>query len=150
MPPRRHRYDEALRLAPWVERLDNSCLREMVTEALIARKAAVTARGNAAVIASGDKTLERIEFGKDTGDVACRKASVAIRRFDEAYMATRTAGRRGRALAKRYGHSAVMKRYHAADVLAGAYRGRGRGRNTMPGRPTAPRRASGVRLGSRS
>lgn len=105
MPPRKHRYSEAIRLAPWIESLESTCLREMVTEALIARRSAVAANGDAKIIRAGDKTLERIEFGKDTGDVACRKASVAIRRFDEAYMGTRGA-RHGRALRKRYGRTA--------------------------------------------
>jgi hypothetical protein len=102
MPARRHRYDAALRLAPWVEGLESACLREMVTEALIARKAAVEAKGDPKIIASGNATLERIEFGKDTGDVACRKASVAIRRFDEAYMGTRSRAAHGHALKRRY------------------------------------------------
>ena len=76
MPPRRHRYDEAIKLAPWVEEIDNACLRETVTEALVARRSAVAAHGDEKIIAAGDRTLERIEYGRDVGEIACRKAAL--------------------------------------------------------------------------
>lgn len=75
--------------APWVEGIKDTCLQAFVLEALVARRSAVKANGDAALIAAGDKTLEAIEFGRASGDVACRKAAYSIRKFDEAYMGKR-------------------------------------------------------------
>ena len=86
MPPKPHRYDAIHRDFPWVKGLDSVCLQKIVEEALIARTDALRAGGTPGVIRSGTRTLERIEFGKYTGDEACQKATVALRKFDEAYM----------------------------------------------------------------
>jgi hypothetical protein len=86
MPPKPHRYDAIRRDFPWVRELDGSCLRKIVEEALIARDDAMRAGGEPGVIRSGTKTLEQIEMGRYVGDVACQKATVALRKFDEAYM----------------------------------------------------------------
>lgn len=112
MPARKKEYDEAVQVASWIDALDSSCLREVVTEAFVARRMAVRAKGSDKIIASGDSTLEQIQFGKYTGDKACQKATVALRKFDEAYMGTQRPAY-GRALKRRYGHASTI----ASQVL---------------------------------
>jgi hypothetical protein len=58
----------------------------MVVEALLMRVAAVRADGDPGLIASGTAALEGIEYGRYTGDDACQKASVALRKFSRAYV----------------------------------------------------------------
>jgi hypothetical protein len=101
MPARKKEYDAVFTIAPWITNLGNPCLEQMVAEAFLARNSAVKARGDDKIIAAGDATIERIQFGKYTGDVACQKAATALRRYDEAYMGTQR--KYGRALRRRYG-----------------------------------------------
>jgi hypothetical protein len=139
MPAKRHRYDDAIKVAPWVEGLDSDCLRATVTEALLARDTAVRANGDAKIIVSGEKTLEAIEFHRVEGETACKRAATAIRKFDQAYMgAYRKKYGHSRKLGKRYGKavaSSPVVRWETRAVLAGAYRAT-RGHAPGPNRTT--------------
>jgi hypothetical protein len=110
MPARQKRYDDAMQLAPWVNKIDDRCLRDVVLEALIARNAAVRANGDDKTIAAGDATLEQIEYGRVSGRRACRKAATAVRKFDEAYMGAERRSGKGHALRKRYGRAKAKKK----------------------------------------
>jgi hypothetical protein len=87
VPQKPHQYDAVYHEFPWVSELDSQCLREMVVEALLARISAVRADGDPGLIASGTKTIEGIQYGRYSGDDACQKASVALRKFSRAYLA---------------------------------------------------------------
>jgi len=86
MPPPKDAYAFAYREFPWIEDLDSECLRKVVVEALLARESAVHADGDPGLIKSGTKTLEALRYGKYKGDVACQKASTALRKFSRAQM----------------------------------------------------------------
>lgn len=85
MPPRAARIEEALKLAPWVNDLDDMCLYEMVQEALMARASAKKHDGDPRTIAVGDAALLAIESGRVTGSGACKKAAVALRKYNRSY-----------------------------------------------------------------
>jgi hypothetical protein len=76
---------EAMHLAPWVNNIENLCLYEVVLEALTARVSAVRHDGDPKMIAAGDATLEAISSGRVAGDLACRKAAVALRKYTRSY-----------------------------------------------------------------
>lgn len=73
----------------WVRQLENSCLQEEVREAIDARSWAID-RGAEhhpsamKLLRIGDDILAKIEEGRLRGDVACRKAAVAVRKFNTA------------------------------------------------------------------
>lgn len=78
--------DKILKVPDWVKRISDPCLANIVTEALVARNAAVIggAEGHKecrAVLRSADQTLDAVEAGH--GD-ACRKASTALRKYNTA------------------------------------------------------------------
>lgn len=85
MPARAAKIAEALRLAPWVDDLDNGCLHEMVVEALTVRASAVRHKGDPRTIAVGDQALDAIRTGRVQGDRACKKAAVALRKYDRSW-----------------------------------------------------------------
>jgi hypothetical protein len=73
----------------WVSKIDNECLREVVREAIDAKSWAIDRgaekRPSAAkLLRVGDDILARIEDGRLKGDVACRRAAVAARKFNTA------------------------------------------------------------------
>lgn len=73
----------------WVRQIDNACLQEEVREAIDARSWAID-RGaqrhpsGAKLLRIGDDILARIEDGRLDGIAACRKAAVAVRKFNTA------------------------------------------------------------------
>jgi hypothetical protein len=75
----------AIGLAPWVQAIDNACLYEVVVEALTARASAVRHAGKRATIAAADTTLAMVADGRVTGDRACKKAAVALRKYVQSY-----------------------------------------------------------------
>lgn len=86
-------------LPDWVERIDDPCLVETITEALVARRlaerlGAPDQRPCRSVFAAGDKTLDAIADGRVRGQVACRKAAVALRKFNTALECVRPTARR--------------------------------------------------------
>jgi hypothetical protein len=85
MPARAVKIAEALRLAPWVDSLDNRCLYEMVVEALTVRASAIHHKGDPRTIAVGDQALDEIRTGRVRGDRACKKAAVALRKYDRSW-----------------------------------------------------------------
>lgn len=94
---RAHRaaYDDALRLAPWVEALDERhYLQQRIVDALIARRAAIRAGADGRRIDAIDRTLDPVRLGTVSVEVACRAASKAIDRYDAEYThaAMRTMG----------------------------------------------------------
>jgi hypothetical protein len=73
----------------WARRLENPCLQEEVREAINARSWAIDrgARNHpsaAKLLRIGDDILSRIEDGRLRGDEACKKAAVALRKFNTA------------------------------------------------------------------
>ena len=86
----------------WVEQLADPCLWETVREALVARGSAVKAGAERhascrAALRAADQTLDAIADGRVIGQVACRKAAVAIRKYNTAAeCAAPTARRNGR------------------------------------------------------
>lgn len=85
MPARAARVAEAIRSAAWAGELDDACLFEVVLEAVMARASAIRHAGNARAIAAGDAVLEGIKSGRVTGSRACKKAAVAVRKYNRAY-----------------------------------------------------------------
>lgn len=81
--------DKILKIPAWVDALDNGCLRETAVEALIVRDFAVKhgAENHAAckrVLVAADSTLDSVALGRVTGDLACRKAATALRKYNSA------------------------------------------------------------------
>jgi hypothetical protein len=96
--PLRQRY---LQYPEWVENLPDTCLVNAVKEAITTRDSAI--RGGArdhkacrAALGSGEKILDQIEFGRVTGEKACSKAAVAVRKFNTAVECAHPTARRGR------------------------------------------------------
>jgi len=86
MPSRKHRYD-AIRIAvPWVDGLEDRCLREIVIQAFEARRKAIETNGKSRLIAAADHSLEQIEFGRVSDKKAWQLATAALRKFDQAWM----------------------------------------------------------------
>lgn len=85
----------------WVHAIENACLYEEVREAINARSWAID-RGaklhssGAKLLRIGDDILARIEDGRLRDKDACRKAAVAIRKFN-------TAGEHARSTAHAWG-----------------------------------------------
>jgi hypothetical protein len=86
MPSRKHRYDAVRIRSPWVDDLEDKCLRTIVVEAFMSRQRAAETQGDPKLVAAGDKSLEQIEFGRVKGEKAWRMATSALRQFDEAWM----------------------------------------------------------------
>jgi hypothetical protein len=86
MPSRKHRYDAVRIHAPWVDALEDRCLRTIVVEAFMSRQRAAEASGSPKLIAAGDKSLEQVEFGRVHGERAWLVATSALRQFDQAWM----------------------------------------------------------------
>jgi hypothetical protein len=86
MPARRHRYDAIRIREPWIDALDDMCLRTIVIQAFEARRVAVDTKSKPKLVAAGDRSLEQIEFGKVRGEKAWRAATTALRKFDEAWL----------------------------------------------------------------
>jgi hypothetical protein len=86
----------------WVDGLRDRGLRAVVAEALFARAFAIRhgAREHAkgvAALTSADTALDQIADGRVTGDLACRKAAGALRKYNTAAeCAASTAIRRAR------------------------------------------------------
>ena len=86
MPYKRHNYSP---MPSWVNAIDNQCLQEVVREAVDAQSWAID-RGAAnhpsaaKLLRIGDDILLRIEDGRLSGDLACKKAAVALRKFNTA------------------------------------------------------------------
>lgn len=85
MPAKAARIAEAMKLAPWVDELDDLCLYEVVLQALTARVSAMRHNGDARIIAAGDAALDAVSSGRVTGDQACKKAAVALRKYTRSY-----------------------------------------------------------------
>lgn len=99
MPPREHRY-RAIRIRePWIDALEDRCLREIVIQAFESRRVADETRSNPKLVAAGDRAIEQIEFGRLRGKRAWRAATSALRTYDEAWMGIRMppGTRRGKA-----------------------------------------------------
>jgi hypothetical protein len=94
MSSREHRYRAALQRSPWIDALDDRCLREIVIQALESRRVADETNGNKRLIASGDASLEQIEYGRLKGQKAWRAATSALRHFDQAWMGVAVPGTR--------------------------------------------------------
>jgi hypothetical protein len=86
MPSRKHRYDAIRIRSPWVDALEDKCLRTIVVEAFVSRQRAAEVEGSPKLIAAGDRSLEQIEFGRIHGERAWKVATSALRQFDEAWM----------------------------------------------------------------
>lgn len=84
-PARLRTVATAIELAPWVQTIDNSCLYEVVVEALTARASAIRHNGAPGLIRTGDATLAAVADGRVTGDRACKKAAVALRKYVQSY-----------------------------------------------------------------
>jgi hypothetical protein len=86
MPYKRRNYSP---MPAWVNAIDNDCLREVVREAVDAQSWAID-RGaerhpsGRKLLSVGDDILQRIEDGRLKGDAACKKAAVALRKFNTA------------------------------------------------------------------
>ena len=85
MPPRKRK----IPWPAWVNALDDMCLREGVREALTARETALSLGANkkqgcVGAFRSAETTLDQIEFGRVTGQAACKKAAVALRKYTNA------------------------------------------------------------------
>lgn len=99
MPPKR-RFEEAS-FPAWAEAIEDPCLRDVVLEAFVARRAAVLAgadrhRACRAALTSGDATMDQIRYGRYEGKSACRKAATAVRKYDTARECAKpTASRHG-------------------------------------------------------
>lgn len=91
MPSRKHRYDAIRIREPWVDELEDRCLREIVLQAFESRRHVVDTKGDKKLLAIGDQALEQIEFGRVKGEKAWRTATTALRRFDEAWLGFSTA-----------------------------------------------------------
>jgi len=99
MPPRK-RY-RVLNRPPWVEQIDDQCLRDVVTEALIA---ADYAREHGAgkdrvckrILASGDAIIDQLASGKVPRERRCLTASAALRKYTTADQCILPSKRRGR------------------------------------------------------
>ena len=83
----------------WVREIDDPCLSETLREALVARFQAVRAgamarRGTQEALAAGDATMAQIEYGRVRGQIACRKAATALRKYTQALSDAEPAKRR--------------------------------------------------------
>ena len=86
----------------WIREIDDSCLKAVVVEALIARLSAIDngAEDHEAcnsALRSGDATMDSIRFGRVKGEEACKKAATAVRKYNtasECVVPTATAKRR--------------------------------------------------------
>lgn len=81
--------DVVLQPPAWVERLEDSCLQQTVIEALVARWTAIKNgaehhRACKAALVSGKTILENIATGRVTGELACKRAADALRKFTTA------------------------------------------------------------------
>jgi hypothetical protein len=81
-----HRYDAIRIRAPWIDALEDRCLREIVIQAFESRRVADETKSNPKLIGAGDRALEQIEMGRIHGQKAWRAATNALRKFDEAWM----------------------------------------------------------------
>lgn len=86
LPYKRRNYSP---MPAWVIAIDNDCLREVVREAVDAQSWAIDRGAElhpsaAKILRIGDEILGRIESGQLKGDTACRKAAVALRKFNTA------------------------------------------------------------------
>lgn len=85
-----HRPVETLRLPKWVQELvDDRCLYTTVVEALVARQYAIDwgareYKTEAKIFRAADNTLQMIADGRVYGEMACRKAADALRKFNTA------------------------------------------------------------------
>jgi hypothetical protein len=114
VPPKAKSILRVLSEQQWIEAFQTAdpCLFDELVAAYVARGHAALAGAPASAIARGDDALERIKSGRAQGTDAWTKATVAIRRFSEAYgAATGVASggpKRGRALSKRYGYARAV------------------------------------------
>lgn len=93
-------------LPAWVNKLEDTCLAITVMEALFARDSAIKAgaldnEDALEILKSGDATIDQIAYGRYHGQVACKKAADALRKYQQALdklfpMPRRHRGRRPR------------------------------------------------------
>lgn len=88
MPPSLKRYARLSRKHPWIEGLEDVCLRHDVIEALLAREDALELGGSEKEprIRAADQAIESLRLGRVTGLPAWRRASYALRMFTQVYM----------------------------------------------------------------
>ena len=101
MPEKPDHRDAFIAAHPWTDDIEDDCLFEEVAEAIVARARAVRrgaldddAEECAKAMRSGDRTLKQIEDGRVTGEAACKKAAVALRKFATAAECARPTARR--------------------------------------------------------
>ena len=74
----------------WMDRIDDTCLYEMLVEAIVARGAALRAGilqhpRCLPIFQSADETVDQIAYGRYQGQTACRKAADALRKYQQAH-----------------------------------------------------------------
>jgi hypothetical protein len=82
-------HKKKIEVPDWVDAIDNLCLRHIIVEGLVARRVALDHGALdhpkcRAVLEGADKTLDRIADGRVVGDIACKKASDALRKYNTA------------------------------------------------------------------
>jgi hypothetical protein len=104
MPSKLRSIQRVLDEQAWInEHQDDPCLYDELVAAYVSRRHAEGANAPAKALARGDDALDQIKSGRAKGPNAWTKATVAIRRFSEAFGAA--TGESNRALWKRYGRA---------------------------------------------
>ena len=95
MPAHQKRYQDVIRFAPWIDALEDRCLREIVIQAFESRRVAIETQSSPKLVRAGDATMEQVEYGKLKGQKAWQAATSALRHFDEAWMNMSPGTRKG-------------------------------------------------------